>query len=277
MALRESWDGRTGRSPIAKVPDAGAVVPASLYFTVRDGLRLHARQYPARRPTGRRPVLCLAGLTRNSKDFHDIALALADAGPLSRDVYALDSRGRGRSEHDPVWQNYSPFIEALDALDFLALRRLREVAVIGTCRGGILAMIMATLRPTSLGCVVLNDIGPVIEPTGLVRLIGYVGRVPVPDNWLEARRLVQRLGARDFPRLDEATWDEIARQTFADVDGAPEQDYDVAIGRSLSVTDIATGLPTMWDQLGALSRMPTMVLRGECSDFLSAQTVREMT
>jgi pimeloyl-ACP methyl ester carboxylesterase len=253
------------------------IVPQDHYFTVRDGLRLHARYYPAQQTTHRRPVLCLAGLTRNAKDFHDLALALADAGRLSRDVYALDSRGRGLSDHDPQWTNYTPYIEALDALDLLALLRLRDVSVIGTSRGGLLAMVMAVMRPTALGAVILNDIGPVLEPTGLVRLVGYVGRFPVPDTWREAVRVVKQMYARDFPRLEDAEWEQIARQTFADAGGEPGAGYDPALAKTLSITDIATGLPTMWPQFEAISRLPTMVLRGENSDMLSAATVREMT
>ena len=120
-------------------------------FTVRDGLRLYARHYPAIAGTGRRPVVCLPGMIHNSLDFEDIALVLSQAGSLARDVYTLDYRGRGRSEHDPDWRNYTPFFEMLDVLDFLALARLHNAAVIGTSRGGIVAMIMAAVRPGAIG------------------------------------------------------------------------------------------------------------------------------
>src|SRR5690606_914696 len=116
-----------------------------------------------------RPVLCLAGLTRNSRDFHDIAMALS-SGENARDVYALDCRGRGRSQHDPDWRNYSIPVEVLDVQDLITLRGLEKTAIIGTSRGGLISMALAAAQPTIIGAVVLNDIGPVIERDGLTRI-----------------------------------------------------------------------------------------------------------
>jgi len=121
-----------------------------IHFTSRDGLRLYARHYPVA-GAWRRPLVCLAGLTRNSRDFHDLARALATPDADGRNVYALDYRGRGRSQHDPNWRNYSMLIELNDVLDFMIVKGLQHAAVIGTSRGGILAMLMAVIRPASVG------------------------------------------------------------------------------------------------------------------------------
>ena len=138
-------------------------------FSSQDGLTLYARHYPAQasQASGTQapawPLLCLAGLTRNSKDFHNLAVHLSRRSKITRDVYCLDYRGRGRSDHDKDWRNYSPYIEMLDALDFMTIAELHHTAIFGTSRGGIIAMLMGVARPGAISAVILNDIGPVIE------------------------------------------------------------------------------------------------------------------
>ncbi|MBI1386211.1 MAG: alpha/beta fold hydrolase [Rhizobiales bacterium] len=246
-----------------------------IFFTVRDGLRLHARHYPAH-ASPRRPLVCLPGLTRNARDFHRIAERLSDPNRHRRAVYALDYRGRGLSDHDPDWKNYSPYIEALDVLDFLSMQRLHDVAILGTSRGGIIAMIIATLRPTAIGAAILNDIGPVIERDGLARIIGYVGKVPVPETWQEARDLVREMNRRDFPSLSNDDWMAVARQMFNDDNGAPASSYDRALSRAFSNLDLEGPIPQMWPQFRALARNPVLAIRGANSDILSEATLERM-
>ncbi len=245
-----------------------------LFFTSRDGLRLYGRHYPSVAPH-RHPVLCLAGLSRNCRDFHEFAMFMTDpANPQARDVYAVDCRGRGRSQHDPDWRNYTLQVEIADVLDFITVTGIHEASVVGTSRGGLIAMLMAALRPTSLGAVVLNDIGPAIEAEGLMRIVAYVGRVPLPATWDEAAALVQRLNERQFPSVPKHHWADIARQLFNDDHGRPTHGYDQALSKSLSVA--TSELPTLWPQFEALSTRPTMVVRGALSDILSEATVQEM-
>jgi pimeloyl-ACP methyl ester carboxylesterase len=245
-----------------------------VHYTARDGLRLYARHYPA--PGSRlRPVICLAGLTRNSRDFHDVASAMSSpAQPHPRHVYALDYRGRGRSAYDPDWRNYQVLNELLDVLDFMTIAGLADAAVIGTSRGGILAMIMAAVRPGSIGAAVLNDIGPLIEREGLLRIISYVGRVPLPATWQEAGELARSMNQRQFPAIPDTMWESIARQWYTDEDGRPAHGYDQSLNKTASILD--GPLPELWPQFRALSRMPAMVLRGEASDILSAATAARM-
>jgi pimeloyl-ACP methyl ester carboxylesterase len=250
-------------------------------FTVRDGLRLYARHYPAIggpvvAGTGRRPVVCLPGTTGNSQDFDDLAMVLSQAGSLARDVYVLDYRGRGRSEHDSDWRNYTPFFEMLDVLDFFAMARLHDAALIGTSRGGIIAMVMGAVRPAAIGAVVLNDIGPTIEAPGWMRQMGRVGRIPVPKSWDEAGRYMRELARDDYPRLTEAQWAKLARQRYFEHDGRPAPSYDSSISRAFSLNSIATGVPSLWPQFRSLCRVPLLALRGELSDVLSERTIREM-
>jgi len=245
-----------------------------IYFTSHDGLRLCARYYPAPY-SRRRPVLCLPGLTRNSRDFHALATFLSDAhNPRARDVIAVDYRGRGRSQWDRRWRSYTLANEMQDALDLLTIGSLSDVAVVGTSRGGLIAMMMACLRPAAIGTVVLNDVGPVIEREGLVRMIAYVGRIPLPATWDEAAELVRGLNYKMFPAIPDGDWAEIARQWFNDDHGRPTLGYDPMLSRAVSLID--GPMPELWPQLQALVRVPTMAIRGEFSDQLSSETFSEM-
>lgn len=270
------------RSTISGAHPAAATLPPvpehqnwrDIFFTSRDGLRLYARHYPA--PGSRlRPVLCLAGLTRNCRDFHHVASVLSSPEqPAPRPVYALDYRGRGRSAHDPDWRNYQVMNELLDVLDFMTIAGLSDTAIIGTSRGGILAMVMAAVRPGNIGAVVLNDIGPVIEREGLLRIVSYVGRIPLPATWTEAAGLVRSMAQRQFPAVPDHMWEELARQQYNDDAGRPAHGYDQELNRAASILD--GPLPEIWPQFKALSRVPVMVLRGETSDILSPATAERM-
>jgi pimeloyl-ACP methyl ester carboxylesterase len=219
-------------------------------------------------------VVCLAGITRNSRDFHDLATALSQHRETSRDVYAIDCRGRGASERDRDWKNYSLLVELDDVLDFMTMKGLHDAAIVGTSRGGLLAMMMAVLRPGAIGAVVLNDIGPVVERDGLARIVAYVGRIPLPADWREAAALVRDMNERQFTAVADAQWDDVARAWFNDENGLPASGYDRNLARALSLVD--GPMPQLWPQFAALSRVPALVVRGANSDVLSGKTVTEM-
>jgi pimeloyl-ACP methyl ester carboxylesterase len=250
-----------------------------IYFIQRNGLKLYARHYPARHASPEsaghrlRPVLCLAGLTRNSRDFHEIALDLSQ-GPRARNVFTLDSRGRGLSEYDKDWRNYTVPSEMQDALDFMMARGLEGAAILGTSRGGLIAMVMAAAQPSFLGPVILNDIGPVIERDGLSRIASYVGRTPLPRDWKEAADMVRDMNASAFTAVADAEWEPIARQIFNDKNGRPAPGYDAKLGQAFSAID--GPIPPLWAQFDALKRTPVLVIRGLNSDLLSAATVEAM-
>ena len=249
-----------------------------IFFTSRDGLRLYARHYPAplaARPLARRPMLCLPGLTRNARDFHALATFMTDpTNPSARDVYAIDYRGRGRSENDPDWRRYTLQTEMLDVADFLTMAGLHDAAVVGTSRGGLIAMLLASARPGGVGAVVLNDIGPVIQREGLLRIVAYVGRVPLPASWTEAGALAHELNSRAFPAVLPHDWEAIARQWFNESHGRPTHGYDQKLAKAIGVP--AGPLPDLWPQFAALSRVPVLSIRGALSDILSEATVSEM-
>lgn len=243
-------------------------------ITLRDGLRLYARHYRPRNATGvRRAALCLPGLTRNSRDFHDLAVHLS-TGPQARDVYTLDARGRGGSDSDPDWRNYTVPTEANDCVDVIAALGLHEVAVIGTSRGGLVAMVLAAMQPTCIGAVVLNDIGPIIERAGLSRISAYVGRTPTPVSWDDATAMVRSISQQAFPGVPDGQWASVARAWFNDVNGRPAPGYDPKIGKAVSVVDGPP--PPLWPQFDALKAKPMLVIRGALSDILAVTTVTAM-
>jgi pimeloyl-ACP methyl ester carboxylesterase len=246
-----------------------------IFYTSFDDLKLYARHYPA--PDEKlRSVVCLPGLTRNARDFHYLASYLSRHSEKPRNVYCLDYRGRGRSQYDRNWRNYIPYIELIDTLDFLAIRGLHRVTVVGTSRGGLIAMLMATVRPTAMGAVVLNDIGPVIETRGLARIVGYVGRMPVPKTWPEAVMLLREMNERAFPDLDEAQWEELAQALFDERKGRPALAYDRRLARAFGTIDLSQTIPDLWPQFVALGQVPAFVIRGANSDVLSAETLKAM-
>ena len=163
-------------------------------------LRLHARCY-GRRSAPALPVVCLPGLARTAADFDALGEALAGDASRPRRVIALDYRGRGQSEYDRDPANYNFQVELADVLAVIAALDAARAIFVGTSRGGILAMLLAAVRPTAIAGCVLNDIGPVIEPKGLMRIKGYVGKLPQPRSFEEGAEILRRLFDAQFPKL----------------------------------------------------------------------------
>ncbi len=244
-------------------------------YTSTDGLRLHACDYGDPQSPWL-PVVCLPGLTRNSRDFVDLAIHLAGDRNRPRRVAAFDYRGRGLSQWDKNPNNYNPLAEMADVFDGMARLALPRAAVVGTSRGGIIGMLMGIARPQTVAALVLNDIGPVMEARGLARIKGYIGGTPAPDDWADAAHIQRRLHGGQFPTKTESDWQAFARLTYRDKDGRPVGDYDPALSHTLRGIALDRAVPTLWDEFRALEGIPILVLRGENSDLLSAETVAAM-
>src|SRR5215831_9902421 len=256
------------------MPECAGELWQDITYRSFDDLRLYVRHYQA--PSAKfRSVVCLPGLTRNSRDFHTLATYLSRYAEKPRDVYCFDYRGRGRSQYDRKWRNYVPYIELLDILDFLTINGLHKVGI-GTSRGGIIAMLMAALRPTAMGPVVLNDIGAVIETRGLARIINYVRRMPNPKSWPDAVMIVREINERTFPNLTDAEWEEMARAIFDERKGKPMRAYDRRLARAVGSIDLSRPIPDLWPQFIALGQVPVLAVRGINSDVLSAETLQAM-
>ena len=246
----------------------------SVFVTAPDGLRLHVREYGA--PSmSTIPVVCLPGLARMTADFDALAPVLAFAEPPRR-VIAIDSRGRGQSEYDPDPQHYNLAVELSDVLAVLTALQIGPAVFVGSSRGGILTMLLAAAHPATIAGAVLHDIGPVIEPAGLVRIKSYVGKLPRPGNLDEGVKILRQLFAPHFPKLTPEQWFAAARRTWKTEHGALVPTYDVQLAHTLAEFDIERLPPPLWNEFDALARVPVLVIRGANSDILSAATVSAM-
>jgi pimeloyl-ACP methyl ester carboxylesterase len=246
----------------------------SVFISAPDGLRLHARCAGPRHAEGP-PIVCLPGLTRTSVDFDALTAALL-AGKRQRRVIALDYRGRGLSQYDRNPNNYTVQIELADLIAVLTALEAMPAIFIGTSRGGILAMLLAAVRPSAIAAVVLNDIGPVIEPKGLMRIKGYAGKLPQPKDYADAAELLRRLFDAQFPKLTTDDWRESARRSFKEENGRLVPSYDVQLAKTMAGVSPDRPPPPLWAQFDALAQVPVMVIRGALSDILSTQTVEAM-
>jgi pimeloyl-ACP methyl ester carboxylesterase len=238
-----------------------------------DGLSLFARDYPGAGGEVRLPVICLHGLTRNSKDFEELAPRLASAG---RRILVPDVRGRGLSGRDPNPANYTPKTYARDILGLMDTLGLPRAVFVGTSMGGIVTMALALIRTRVVAAAILNDVGPAIAPEGLGRIMSYVGAAAEISTWDEAANYAQRTNGVAFPAYEKGDWDKFARRMFREGITGPELDYDPAITVALTRPGkVATLLA--WLLFRKLAkRRPTLLLRGALSDVVTAEVAARM-
>ncbi|MGK2926447.1 MAG: alpha/beta fold hydrolase [Lysobacterales bacterium] len=263
------------------------------HYTSHDGLSLYYRSYGA----GDAVAVCLPGLTRNCKDFEDLAEHLAGQGAARVErpwrVLTPDLRGRGRSDRDPKPANYHPGTYVRDIWTLLDGLGVERVALIGTSLGGLISMIMADQQPDRLRGVVLNDVGPELPPEAVARILQYVGRTPPASDWVAAAAAAKQNYGLSYPGMPEAFWDGFARLSWTEnAEGKPAPDMDPAIGDALRKAQGAVrvlrwlrrrgllkrigGVPIdTWDSFRALT-MPCLLLRGALSDVLTEDLVDRM-
>jgi pimeloyl-ACP methyl ester carboxylesterase len=235
-----------------------------------DGLALSARIYPG--DPARTPVLCLPGLTRNARDFEDLAAAIAP----QRRVICPDLRGRGLSAYAPDPMTYAPAHYLGDVLALLAGLQIERFVAIGTSLGGLLTMMLASVAPDRIAGAVLNDIGPHIDPAGLARIRGYVGVAARYPGWDAAARALAVAQGDTYPGFAHDDWLRMARRTMREDAGTIVFDYDMAIAQPFAADDGATPAPDLWPLFDALGAAPVTVVRGGTSDILSAATAATM-
>ncbi|MCV9997664.1 alpha/beta hydrolase [Pararhizobium sp. YC-54] len=247
-------------------------------FSASDGLQLYARDYGHDDPgtAALLPIVCLPGLSRNSRDFHLLAMQLSTHPEKPRRVVALDYRGRGLSGWDSDKSRYQLPVEAEDVLSACAALDISRAIFIGTSRGGLILHLLAAMRPALLGAVVLNDIGPVIEINGLIQIRQYLQAQPALHTWEEAIDNLKRVHGTAFPALDDADWQDMALAIFREKGGMIVADFDPALIEPLKSMDANTPVPDLWALYQGFQPMPLMVIRGENSSILSQATLVEM-
>lgn len=241
------------------------------HFTAPDGLRL---AYDDR---GEGPaLLCLPGLTRNMDDFEPVVDHFAHRARVIR----MDFRGRGASGYDPDYSHYNVLQESQDVIGLLDHLGLDKAAILGTSRGGLVAMTLAATARDRLAGVCFNDIGPVIEPAGLTYIMGYLGLPPTdPDFDAALREIPKRMGKR-FPHVPVEIWANYIRRVWhVAEDGSLSLRYDPKLrDATLDQMKAAEGQPApdLWPLLAALEGLPLALIRGANSDLLSPETAAKM-
>jgi pimeloyl-ACP methyl ester carboxylesterase len=243
-------------------------------WTSRDGLNLFARDYAGAGEDARLPVICLHGLTRNSKDFEDIAPRIAAWG---RRVIVPDVRGRGQSDRDPNPKNYQPKIYARDVLEMMADLGISRAVFLGTSMGGLITMTLAAIRPRVIAAAILNDVGPAIAPEGIARILGYAGKGSEVRDWNDAAAYVRRTNGVAFPDFGDEDWHRFAQRTFRQGSAGPELDYDPAITVPLQkpppkLAGFIAGI--LFCRLAR--KRPILLIRGATSDIITAEIADKM-
>jgi pimeloyl-ACP methyl ester carboxylesterase len=235
-------------------------------FTTSDGLSLAWEEEGAGPP-----VLCLPGLTRNARDFDDLAAALGGRVRLLR----LTFRGRGASDHDPEWKNYNVAVEARDVVEFLNHVGLARATIVGTSRGGLVAMFMAATVRDRLAGVLLNDVGPELAPAGLTAIMTYLGVAPRAKDFPAVEAALRARLESAFAGLDAARWAVLARRWFDDAGGVPVLNYDPRLRDAFEAV-AAQPAADLWPLFDALDGIPLALVRGENSDLLTADSAAKM-
>lgn len=236
-----------------------------------DGLSLYVRDYGQTTVTD--TLLLIPGLTRNADDFNDLAQWLAK----KYRVLAVDLRGRGRSSYDTDSSHYNPAVYSQDMFCLLDYLAISSVTVIGTSLGGLIAMLMKATHPERINKVVLNDIGPDINPKGLARINSYVGKLTTINNWEDAINATRTLNEEQFPGLSDAQWLAMTRALYReDQHGVPHLAYDPKIADAAVAGENATEVVDIWPLFDSLIDTPLLVIRGELSDILDQDCIDKM-
>jgi pimeloyl-ACP methyl ester carboxylesterase len=241
----------------------------SRFYTSADGLKLHYRDYAG--PAGARlTIICLPGLTRNARDYEDLAPHLA----RRYRVLCPEFRGRGLSAYASDPSTYVPQVYLRDTVRLFAAAGVRRAAIVGTSLGGMVGVLLAAAMPAKVLGLVINDIGPRIEPTGINRIAGYVGKSAPVTNWDEAAAAIKRLDGEIYPEYGPADWLRMAHRRFVqNSDGSFRPDYDFAIAKPFAG---GGGTPDLWPFFARLKTVPTLLFRGANSDLLSRETVTRL-
>lgn len=213
-------------------------------------------------------MLCLAGLSRNMRDFDFVAPHLDDVR-----LIRMDYRGRGASS----WANPASYSVAQEAADVLALLDhlgLEKTAILGTSRGGLIAMALTAMAPARLLGVCLNDIGPELDPSGLDLIMTYLGKKPAAKTLAEAAQA--RAGfMQGFDNVPQSRWDREVTHMFTEVAGGLELTYDSALRDTIANAGVK-GLPDLWPVFGMMTARPLALIHGMNSNLLTAETVAKM-
>jgi pimeloyl-ACP methyl ester carboxylesterase len=239
------------------------------HLVVRDDLKLYYRDYPG--SSSKPPILCLHGLTRNSRDFAEFA---ERHSPEFR-VLALDFRGRGASQYDPLPMRYNPLTYAGDVIELLDELSIEKAIFVGTSLGGLVTMAVAAMQPQRIAGTILNDVGPDVDPSGVDRILTYVGNDRRYGSWDEAADAISSNYGSSFDRYSHDDWVRMAKRNCREENGEIRFDYDMAIAEPFRNAGPAPEVD-LWPLFNVLASKPLLVVRGANSDLLTAKTAERM-
>lgn len=248
---------------------------ANRYWTSNDGLKLHFRDYSGGEGPDREglpPVICLHGLTRNARDFAEVADRLAGKWR----VIVPEMRGRGMSEYAADSATYNPLQYVQDLVALLEQEGIERFIAIGTSLGGLMTMLLAASDPDRIVAAVLNDIGPDVDGAGIERIREYVGQGRSYATWMHAARALQEVHGEAHPKFGIEQWLDMAKRSMVvQQNGRIGFDYDMKIAEPFADDDGAAP-PDLWPALQALDERPVLFVRGERSDILTEATLEKM-
>jgi len=252
------------------MPDGKDSMFEECHVEAADGLRLYYRDYPNVSP--RSPVICLPGLTRNSRDFAPLATRIS----TTRRVICPDLRGRGKSQYDPEWRNYHPGQYAADLWQLFDTLQLDEVVIIGTSLGGWMAMLLNHQKPGRIAGAVMNDIGPEADPNGIARVVATAGLLDIVGSLAEAIEQAKSVYSIAFPDWSEDQWQAYTETTYRQLDdGRFDLNFDRNIGHA--AREGVSGLEIdPWKMFGDLANVPTLLIHGVLSDILTEPIIDRM-
>jgi pimeloyl-ACP methyl ester carboxylesterase len=239
------------------------------HWMTADGLKLHYRDYAG--PKSRPPILCIPGLTRNARDFSALAQRLAGDWR----VICVELRGRGDSAYAKDVSTYSPLSYVADLELLIAALKLKRLVIFGSSLGGILTMLLTASKPGRVQAALINDIGPDMDPRGLGRIKGHLGKSQSWPTWVHAARWMSETQGHAFPSNDLVDWVAFAKRVCRlSAQGRVVLDYDMAIAEPLREE---TAPFDLWPLVAALGDTPVTLLRGALSDMLTEATAKRMT
>lgn len=238
-----------------------------------DGLELYFRDY-AGDESDKIPVVCLHGLTRNSRDFEGLAPHIAGRGHR---VIVPDMRGRGQSAYAEDSATYAVPTYIADIMALFEELSMKRFISIGTSMGGLMTMLIAQFAPEKIAGAVINDIGPVVDPQGIDKIKTYLGKGGSFATWMHAARSLEEVHGESHPDFDTNDWITMAKRSMTLCNnGRIAFDYDMKIAEPFGETDENAVPPDLWPGFEALADKPLLLVRGELSTILSAQTLDEM-
>ncbi|WP_417622220.1 alpha/beta fold hydrolase [Parasphingorhabdus sp.] len=240
-----------------------------IFWESDDGLKLHARDYPS--DSGKTPIICVPGLTRNARDFEYLGPWLDG----KRRIIMVDLRGRGLSEYAKESASYNPKQYLADIIGLMDQLQIPKAIFFGTSLGGVVTMVMAKAYPARVAGALLNDIGPELDQKGLDRIAASVGQGRSFDTWAHAGRDLAENSGDIFPDFTLKDWIGFAKKVYRmNSSGRIKLDYDMKIAEPFDSKGGGSG--ALWNALENMKEIPTLILRGELSDLFSDKVARQM-